>query len=261
MVNATYKTLLAWAMDGLYRIPRGNPCRSIFGNITQIDMRQPVITIPERKLNYSFMFAEAYWILSGSNQADEIVPYCKNIKQFSDSGLVFQGAYGPKVTEQLQYVVDILTKDRESRQAVIGIWRENPRESKDIPCTLTMQFLVHKNELQMIVNMRSSDVWLGFPYDIFNFSMIAHFLSLQLYFRPQPTLLRLFAGDQHLYERDVDKAAACMAANSDRLQNDLILSKLESPRCLLGHLRTARGVSFTGNSYFDEIIRYAKAQV
>ena len=75
------------------------------------------------------MAAEALWILSGDNKVETIAPYNKNIKQFSDDGIIFQGAYGPRIISQLDYVIESLRKDRESRQAVLTIWNPNPKPS------------------------------------------------------------------------------------------------------------------------------------
>jgi thymidylate synthase len=204
-VNSEWRRLVTQTLKfGEHRLPRGNQCLSLFNQSSEISMIDPIFSLLERKINYRFMFAEARMILTGSNQTSFIEPYCKNILKFSDDGFVFQGAYGPKVTEQIRYIVDVLTKDRHTRQAVINIWRENPRESKDIPCTLSMQFIVTNNDLlNMHVTMRSNDLWLGFPYDVFNFSMIAHFVSSMLYFHPPPTTLYLNVADQHIYDRDI----------------------------------------------------------
>ena len=57
---------------------------------------------------------------------------------------------------------------------IINIWRENPRSSKDIPCTLSLQFFLREASDQLwlhtIATMRSNDAWLGVPYDTFNFN-------------------------------------------------------------------------------------------
>ena len=134
-----------------------------------------------------------------------ISPFSRNISQFSDNGETFFGAYGPKITSQLFYVANTLSADPDSRQAVINIWRENPGPSKDIPCSLSVQFLIRDNRLHCQYTMRSSDAWLGWVYDVFNFSMLSGVVLLMLGDRfPQLELgtLTLTAGSQHLYERD-----------------------------------------------------------
>jgi thymidylate synthase len=42
------------------------------------------------------------------------------------------------IKQQLDYVVEALVKDNDSRQAVLTIWRPSPAPSKDIPCTVSI---------------------------------------------------------------------------------------------------------------------------
>jgi len=46
-----------------------------------IDMDFPAMTLKSRRASYSLMFAEAYWILSGSNKLKDIVKWCPRMKE------------------------------------------------------------------------------------------------------------------------------------------------------------------------------------
>jgi len=181
--------------------PRGKHNRERLGDLIVVNMMHPVLTIKRRNLGYRFLCAEPAWMLSGDNRVATIKAYSKMISYFSDDGETFFGAYGPKIIEQLPYVLGSLLADRDGRQAVINIWRESPPVTKDPPCTLSCQFLIRNNHLDLFVNMRSSDVWLGVPYDVFNFAMLAGYVILKL---GDPTLkpgtLFQYAGSRHLYE-------------------------------------------------------------
>lgn len=160
--------------NGRFVSPRGKMTRELPQRTIEVDMRRPVLTVPARKLSYQFMAAEAYWILTGDDRVDSIAPYNKNISNFSDDGEKFFGAYGPKILDQLDYVAAKLVADPGSRQAGLTIWRENPPETKDVPCTVAIFFSIRGTQLNCHVFMRSSDAWLGVPYDVFNFSMLSH---------------------------------------------------------------------------------------
>lgn len=172
------------------------------------------IDLVEREVNAGFMFAEAAWILSGSNRVSEISPYMAGYAKYSDDGEQMSGAYGPKITDQWNYIVKTLTEDQDSRQAYLNIWRERPGESRDIPCTVGMQFLIRDSKLHMIATMRSNDVVLGLTYDIFTFSMVANAIRLKL--KKQGIEVELGdlvvqPGSLHLYERhykDVERFKA-----------------------------------------------------
>lgn len=193
--------------------PRGKKTKELLGFKSMIDMNQPVVSIKERALGYKFMAAEAAWIMSGDNRVNTIAPFSKAISNFSDDGILFFGAYGPRVRDQLGHVLQALSSDQDSRQAVITIWRPNPRASKDIPCTISCQFVIRGDKLHCFMNMRSSDAWLGVPYDWFNFSMLSAGVCLLLREKGIKVglgALHFYAASQHLYEDTWDKAGKCL---------------------------------------------------
>jgi thymidylate synthase len=189
--------------------PRGMITTELFGLAQEFPMNAPVIMNPFRKINYSFMAAEALWMLNGSNTVGDIVPYLQKISDFSDNGHVFFGAYGPHILRQWDYIKQKLSEDVETRQAVISIWQERPPATRDVPCTLALQFTVRLGVLHCHAFMRSSDVYLGLPYDIFNFSMISAKLAGELDLK----LGNLYwhAGSAHIYTRDIEAAGVCTA--------------------------------------------------
>ena len=193
--------------------PRGQRTRELLHSPLVVDMQYPVLTVKSRELNYRFMAAEAYWILTGRNTVKDIAPYNKNISQFSDDGITFAGAYGPEIQRQLNFVVSKLAEDPDTRQAVLTIWKQNPPPSKDIPCTVAMSFMIRDGWLHCHTFMRSNDLWLGTPYDVFNFSMLSTLIcarynrsvkSIDQFIRPG--FLYLTAASQHLYEQHWETA-------------------------------------------------------
>jgi thymidylate synthase len=88
------------------------------------------------------------------------------------------GNYGARVGMQIVDICEKLTADPNTRQAVVQIWHkeEDSRHRvpmpKDIPCTLTITFGTDDGRLTMSVVMRSNDVWLGVPYDVFQFRQL-----------------------------------------------------------------------------------------
>ena len=196
--------------------PRGMEIKEVLGFTSCIDMNYPIVTHPGRSMGYKFLFAEAWWILSGRKDVDSIAPYAKAITKFSNDGHTFDGAYGPMVVEQMRYVVDSLLKDRDSRQAVMTVWRPNPRDSKDIPCTVALQFIIRNGAINCIATMRSSDAWLGWVYDVFNFSMIAYYIRERIAEATGTEVLdlgklQLTAGSQHIYRPQFDDVAQILS--------------------------------------------------
>ena len=172
-----------------------------------------IIGNPVRKLNKGFMAAELLWMLAGRDDVGFLSFYNSKIAQFSDDGLKFFGAYGPKIVAQLPYIEWVLKKDPWTRQAVINIWRESPPVTKDVPCTLMFQFIRRPlNRLNMSVYMRSQDIWLGFPYDLHNFTSIQILVACMLGLEPGEFTLN--QGSLHAYQDNfIEMANAIKAMN------------------------------------------------
>lgn len=213
---------------------------------------EPVIWIPERKLSYRFMAAEAHWILSGSNRLDYHPQIREKLTRFSDDGLTLSGAYGPKIMAQTDYVINKLVEDPDTRQAVLTIWRENPRKSKDIPCTVCMQFRIRNNMLNTTVFMRSSDMYLGIPYDVFSFSCVAKFVQLAYNAETEPVYnlelgsLCIFIGSSHLYSSNFDDVHKIQEADIIPVDYD------SDPHVIMEHIRSTK--------FFDNLKAAADAK-
>lgn len=194
--------------NGEISSPRGMKIKEIVGHSIKVPMKDPIITLTSRKMNFKFALGEAWWVTSGSNKVNDITQFMKRYKEYSDDGVFLNGAYGVKFIDQLRYIVDNLESDQDSRQAVLNIWRENPRQSKDIPCTLSHQYLIRDGELHCIANMRSHDMVWGFSYDTFTFSMMAKTIQTLLSKRNinvEMGTLTINQGSAHIYEKHWDE--------------------------------------------------------
>lgn len=210
--------------------PRGQGTLEVPHLSASFDLHYCVVNVPERKLSWKFMAAEALWILAGDDRVSSIEPYNKKIADYSDDGRTFYGAYGPKFKDQLVYVVKAIVEDLDTRQAVMTFWRENPRKTKDVPCTVALQFTVRNAKLNVHVFMRSSDAWLGVPYDWFNFAMLGLRVAQRVNAKIGSALVhdlgRLYftAGSAHLYDRNRE-------ATNEILNRYLVsLSTFDRPR-------------------------------
>ena len=88
--------------------------------------------------------------------------------------------------------------------------------------------MIRNNRLHCFDTMRSSDIWLGWPYDVFNMSMISRYVLLYLKSIDEIAIdhdielgnLYLTAGSLHLYEKNVKKAFQIIT--EPELQNKLV---------------------------------------
>ncbi|MEH6671200.1 thymidylate synthase [Halopseudomonas sp.] len=167
---------------------------------------------------------ELAWYLSGSNELAFITHYIKKYVHYSDDEITVYGAYGPRFmgeneNRQIFNVIDLLRKKPTSRQAVIQLFdsKDILEKHNDIPCTCTMQFLIRKNKLHMFTSMRSNDVFLGLPHDIFTFTMIQEIIANSL--NCKLGSYKHYVCSLHIYEKDLEKADAYINSGyQDKIQ-------------------------------------------
>jgi thymidylate synthase len=129
-----------------------------------------------------------------------------------DDGQV-HGAYGPRLfgayeSSQADRVIELLNDNPGTRRAVIQIFDKmdvaGDVRYTDVPCTLTMQFLVRSERLHLVVNMRSNDAYIGLPHDVFAFTMIQEIVASNLGVDLGSYVH--FVGSLHLYSDSLAKA-------------------------------------------------------
>lgn len=213
--NSAYRGLANYIItDGMNAGPRGLPTREVLG--VSFRVHNPMHNIlhhPDRDLNYKFMVAEFLWILFGYDDTETIGKYNKRIVEFSDDGVKMWGAYGPRLMVNLPYVIAKLQEDPQTRQAVALIWETPWQPTKDVMCTLTLQFIRRDDFLNLIVNMRSSDIYLGLPYDFYVFSQFLNLVCHHL--NCLPGFLQFNLGSSHMYDKDLDKLCNMISGLQD----------------------------------------------
>lgn len=189
---------------------------------------------PARRLNHAFSAAEFCWVAAGDDEVDALAFFNSRMREFADvepvapgrSARLF-GAYGPPVVAQLPYVLETLREDPDSRQAVVDIWRPSPPRTRDVPCTLSLQFLLRAGRLDLVVTMRSNDIWLGTPYDVPLFCRVQSLVASKLGVELGEYHHR--AGSLHLYEGDFAGAREAVKGHHAGLRpDDLVVGPFDA---------------------------------
>ena len=170
-----------------------------------------LVTSPIRNLSHKYAIGELLWYLSGSNKLDAIANYSKAWNKLSDDGETVNSAYGYRIFEkfgfdQWEHVKGLLKADPNSRQAVIHIKEPNPEKTKDLPCTVALQYFIRDGKLYATTYMRSNDIWLGFPYDVFTFTCLQIKMAFEL--GVGIGSYTHIAGSLHLYSRNVQSTTS-----------------------------------------------------
>lgn len=156
--------------------------------------RERVLFDPDRDCNPVFHLMEAIWMLAGRNDVDFLLPFNARYVDYAEPNGVVHGAYGHRWIEafgqnQITTIVEILRRDRNSRQAVLQMWDCDldlgQDDKRDRPCNTHAYFDLRGGVLNMTVCCRSNDmVWGAYGANVVHFSMlqevIAHALGVHM---------------------------------------------------------------------------------
>lgn len=155
-----------------------------------------------RDANPFFHVMEALWMLAGRNDTAFPAAFAANLAQYSDDGRTLNGAYGHRWRrhfgyDQLEWIVDTLRGDPQSRRCVLAMWDPGSTDSdgeavegsgdlfagghgsKDIPCNTHVYFRLHETRgLDMTVCNRSNDiVWGAYGANVVHMGFMHAFVA------------------------------------------------------------------------------------
>lgn len=204
---------------------RNGPCREVPGYAAVLlDPTNNFVLNTARKADPVYAAAELLWYLSASRTGDMIRAYAPQYENFLDEGLAW-GAYGYRIKNDIGFkdefrlksledwgasqftaVHKLLCDKPDSRHAIMSLWNGGDLvhavlgDRRDLPCTMNLHFALRQEKLDLHVHMRSNDVWLGMPYDVWCFTCLQMLMAEMLdckvgkYFH--------VADSMHLYERN-----------------------------------------------------------
>lgn len=196
--------------------PRGMKIKELICPIIKIQHPELcVIKSADRKLSYKYLAAEMLWYLSGEKSISGIDEYASMWKKIQNPDGTVNSNYGeiiffqeiPHETKnQFDWVIDNLTQDKDSRQAVINFNQPKHKypNNKDMTCTISIQYLIRENKLISITTMRSNDLIYGLCYDLPFFSLIqqlVYYLLLPIYPNLHLGYMLHIPGSLHVYEK------------------------------------------------------------
>lgn len=232
-----YGALLAWTYQApveanertgtRVRVGRG-------GTAFRVDLADGILpTIGYRKTFPRSAAAEVAWYIRGEQDATFIREYAPLWDKFVEpifSGLndlvagkpgTFEGvrsAYGYRWRrhfgrDQLRLAVEALRKDPSDRRCYVSAW--DPSEDglgaqgqRNVPCPASFTFSVTGGELHSSLFLRSSDVFVGLPYDVMGHALLMDAVAHEL--RIRPGVMHVTLAHAHLYESHWELAAEAL---------------------------------------------------
>lgn len=107
--------------------------------------------------------------------------------------------------DQLDYVINELKSNPYSRRILMCYWNP-PDISKMVlaPCHYSCQFYVdHEKRLNCHFTMRSNDMFLGCPFNIFSYAVLTYIIALKCKLRPGKLIYTV--GDAHIYTNHIEQ--------------------------------------------------------
>lgn len=203
--------------DGKTKPTRGVcPAKSIFGYQIKFDLRYGFPLLTTKKMPFKTLTKELLWFVSGSSNIKVLQD--NNIRywdEFADKDLNLGPVYGVQwrhwqdthggEIDQLAWAIDQIKNNPNSKAIIVSAWNPSDLEEMRLPpCHTFYHFDVTKGKLKMLLYQRSSDVFLGLPFNIAQYAlllkMVAHVTGLEA------RELVVSIGNAHLYTNQLEQA-------------------------------------------------------
>ena len=206
----------------------GTGTTSVFGRQIRHDLSKGFPLLTTKKLHFKSIANELIWFLNGDTNNNWLN---ENGVKIWDEWALEDGSLGPiygkqwtawptkdgKEINQIDYVVDTLKNNPNSRRILFHGWNveylpdetvsphENVKNGKMAlpPCHLLYQFYVANGKLSGQLYIRSSDIFLGLPYNIASLSLLVHMLCQQCDLEPGEVIVSF--GDLHAYSNHMEQ--------------------------------------------------------
>ncbi|MEK9654097.1 MAG: thymidylate synthase [Halieaceae bacterium] len=208
----------------------GTGTRSVFGRQLRFNLNDGFPVLTTKRVHFKSVVNELIWFLSGDTNTRWLR---ENGVSIWDEWATEEGELGPLygaqwhawptkdggTINQIDYVVDCLRHRPESRRILFHAWnveylpdetaspQDNVRAGKMAlpPCHLLYQFYVAGGQLSAQLYIRSSDVFLGLPFNIASVALLVHMLAQQCQLGVGDVVITL--GDAHLYSNHHEQVA------------------------------------------------------
>lgn len=187
-----------------------------------LDIRDNIVpTIGVRKTYPKSAAAEIAWFLQGKQDASFVNKYTpfwsKFIEDIDTPNGTIQGvkaAYGYRWrnhfgVDQIADAIEILKKDPTNRRVYVNAWdsKEDGKsdiEQLNVPCPVGFNLCIVNGRLNSSLTLRSSDVFVGLPYDIMGHAYLVAAIASSL--NVEVGFISINLNHAHLYEAHWDYA-------------------------------------------------------
>jgi thymidylate synthase len=129
--------------------------------------------------------------------------------------------------DQISRIIDQIKKTPDSRRIIVSAWNVEFVESAKLPpCHLLFQFYVADGKLSLMMVQRSSDMFLGVPFNIASYSLLLHMVAQQTDLAVGEFIWA--SGDTHIYSNHTEQVKLQLSREVRPLPQLVIKRKPES---------------------------------
>ena len=213
-----YHDLLRLVLDqGAPRQDRtGTGTLSVFGAQARFDLRERFPLLTTKKLHLKSIIHELLWFLQGDTNVrllneKGVTIWDEWADENGDLGPIYgaqwvrwRGADGPPIN-QIDGVITEIKRNPQSRRLIVDAWNVGDLEKMALPpCHVLFQFYVRDDELSCQLYQRSADLFLGVPFNLASYSLLAMMVAQVCGLQPGE-FIHTF-GDLHLYRNHLEQA-------------------------------------------------------
>ena len=113
-------------------------------------------------------------------------------------GYQWRHMYVSKHIDQIAQVIEQIKSNPDSRRHLVSAWNVADLDSMALPpCHYAFQFYVSEGKLSCMFNMRSIDVFLGWPFNIASYALLTMMIAQVCDLEPGEVIFT--GGDTHIY--------------------------------------------------------------
>ena len=206
---------------GIKKTTRNGITYSHFAHLLKFDISDKFPLLTTKKMFFKGIVEELLWFLRGSVNSKELESNGVNIwkgnssREFLDANGFYnydEGYLGPiygyqwrsfngKI-DQLKYLLEEI-KHENSRRILINAW--NPcqlHEQALPPCHILYNFFKNNDEISCMMYMRSSDLFLGLPFNIASTALLTYIIAKVSGFKVKDIAISIC--DCHIYEEHIE---------------------------------------------------------
>jgi thymidylate synthase len=194
----------------------GTGTLSLFGPQMRFDLAEGLPLVTTKKVHLKSIVHELLWFLKGDTNIAYLREHGVSIwDEWADQNGNLGPVYGyqwrswpapdGRHIDQISQVVDEIRRNPDSRRLIVSAWNvaDIPR-MKLAPCHAFFQFYVAQGRLSLMLYQRSADFFLGVPYNIASYALLALMVAQVCGLRPGELVHNL--GDTHLYLNHLEQA-------------------------------------------------------